>query len=408
MANKIRRLGEYADLTEWFSKKDRVSLEDHRKTEILEDALRDVWNLGRNTVMNWARVEGGMQVLAVPYYVIAGYLGTSGDEPTTSAALTDQLLEILSGPMEVRLDVLEDRATALAFDTEFIPLPDTHDWDTAGDLISNVVKRFGVNYHPDRAVALFDIVGFSLYSPTLQVSQLNSLTYSFNVAHARMLNKAKDIDFVRSTTGDGFYVWSRDNSIEANINLYQYMNLVLADNAIARIKSKGIVAPLLRAAFHVGSHYEFYHSEGLNPSPYSYIVGDVTIELARLIEHALPGQILVGDFKVPMFDREAGEAERVDSIRFIELTHETLSDLEGILLSGEPVDAIRCYLTGERQPGGDFAITKYVIKDKHDMAHHAYNAKINIYRENAFPIYLGIQRGELESFAPEEQQVREE
>ncbi len=121
-----------------------------------------------------------------------------------------------------------------------------------------------------------------------------------------MLSKTIDISFARTTTtGDGFYNWNRDRSIQANINLYHFMHLVLADNAIARAKSSGNVTPLLRAAFHVGGHYEFYQSEGLNPAIYSYIVGDVTIELARLIERTVPGQVVVGDCDVPMPDAGA-------------------------------------------------------------------------------------------------------
>ena len=37
--------------------------------------------------------------------------------------------------------------------------------------------------------------------------------------------------------------------------------------------------PLLRTCFDIGGHYEFYQSEGLSPTVYSYIVGEVTIEL---------------------------------------------------------------------------------------------------------------------------------
>ena len=34
----------------------------------------------------------------------------------------------------------------------------------------------------------------------------------------------------------------------------------------------------MRACFHVGSSYEFHQSEGLSPTLYNYIVGDVTVE----------------------------------------------------------------------------------------------------------------------------------
>ena len=74
------------------------------------------------------------------------------------------------------------------------------------------------------------------------------------------------------------------------------MHIVLADNAIARSKSSSKAVPRLRACFHVGACYEFHQAEGLNPTMHDFIVGDVTIELARMIDAAMPGQILVGDF----------------------------------------------------------------------------------------------------------------
>jgi len=46
------------------------------------------------------------------------------------------------------------------------------------------------------------------------------------------------------------------------------------------------------------SGYEFHQIDGLNPTTFSYIVGQVTIDLSRMIDKALPGQILLGDFSV--------------------------------------------------------------------------------------------------------------
>src|SRR5690606_40569555 len=100
---------------------------------------------------------------------------------------------------------------------------------------------------PCRAVALFDIVGFSLLSPFEQMTQLNSLSYSLNSAQSKLLDKRIGVDFARSTTGDGFYVWNRDLDFDANVNLYHLMYLVLADNAIARRKAERNTVPRLRA-----------------------------------------------------------------------------------------------------------------------------------------------------------------
>jgi len=262
-------------------------------------------------------------------------------------------------------------------------------------IIEKMIRKYGINYVPSRAVTLFDIVGFSLLTPFEQMTQLNSLSYSLNSAHAKMLEADVNIDFARSSSGDGFYIWNRDEGLEASINLYHFMHIVLADNAIARSKSASKAVPRLRACFHVGSCYEFHQAEGLNPTTHDFIVGDVTIELARMIDAALPGQILVGDFMADIeIENDKGEITiqpNVDAVTFLRRAQGNLSRLSGMVLSGERVTAIKCYLTGENMGGGQFNIRRLIIKDKHGLSRVAFNAKVNIYREIAAPILLGIQ-----------------
>src|SRR5207249_2465296 len=104
--------------------------------------------------------------------------------------------------------------------------------------------------------------------------------------------------------------------------------------------------PTLRACFHVGSHYEVYQSEGLNPTSFSYLVGQVTIELARMIEYALPGQILLGKFRTMMRADTDITPALIDSLGFVERTREPLQKLNGLILGGAEIDSIACYLTG--------------------------------------------------------------
>ena len=258
-----------------------------------------------------------------------------------------------------------------------------------------MIRRYGINYIASRAVTLFDIVGFSLLTPFEQMTQLNSLSYSLNSAHAKMLEQNVDLNFARSSSGDGFYVWNRDDGLEASVNLYHLMHIVLADNAIARSKTVSKAVPRLRACFHVGSCYEFHQAEGLNPTMQDFIVGDVTIELARMIDAAQPGQILVGDFMAVIDPEDRENADfvdpNIDAVKFLERAQGNLSQLSGMELAGERVTAIKCYLTGEEVGGGAFSIRRLVIKDKHGLSRVAFNAKVNIYRESAQPILLGIQ-----------------
>ncbi len=75
--------------------------------------------------------------------------------------------------------------------------------------------------------------------------QLNSLSYSLNSAQSKLLTKRIGVDFSRTTTGDGFYIWNRDLTLEGNVNLYHFMQLALADNAIAHKKAQHNTVPRL-------------------------------------------------------------------------------------------------------------------------------------------------------------------
>lgn len=374
----------------------------------LDKALHSLWKLGRNVILVWAPRKTGIEVLVLPNYEIAA-LATRDNDPMVAPDELPRMRRarrqhsfidsVIGGPKLLQLEELHDIARRLGVEPEHIDLPFTPGEDVGLRMIDSLVRRYSLSYVEDRAVALFDIVNFSLFSPLEQVTQLNSLAYSVNAAHSRMLQREIDINFARSTTGDGFYIWNRDRSIQANVNLYHFMHLVLADNAIARTKAEQRNAvPLLRTCFDIGGHYEFYQSEGLSPTVYSYIVGEVTIELARMIEKAIPGQVMMGDFRVNMPDEETNEPREFGSIEFIERTQETLTTLKGMVLSGDEVNSIQCYLTGERHNDGTFGIKRYLLRDKHGLTRHIYNAKINIYRKKAAPIYLGVQDKSLTDF----------
>lgn len=385
--------------------------------ELVDRALHEMWGLGRNVVLVWSPRSGAMDVLVVPHFVLSEFAAAHGNVEDPLAVLdgddgsrrSQSVIEgVIARPKIVSRQELDHLTKLLETEPKTIELPFTPGEDVSIDVMEAVVKRYGISYVEDRAVALFDIVGFSLLSPLEQVTQLNSLSYSVNAAYSKMLSNDIDISFARSTTGDGFYIWNRDRSIQANVNLYHFMHLVLADNAIARGKSRHNTTPLLRACFHVGGHYEFYQSEGLNPTVYSYIVGEVTIELARMIEYALPGQVLVGDFLVPMPDWDLGRMVKIDTLQFIDRTQGTLSSLKGLVLSGDEIDSIKCYLTGDQLDNGDFGVRRYRLIDKHRRERSVYNAKINIYREEAEPIFLGLQTRELETFGTGEVEYAEQ
>jgi len=392
----IRRIADFSPyLDQLAGLAQNMGLRQRSNLVYLESCLHQHWALGQNTILSWAPLDDGLLILVVPHYAIAEY--TSPQAGSNTARVSGHFItELISGERRLSLSQMQKVARLLEVEPIHLQLrqPLTgHDVET--QIIERMIRRYGINYVASRAVTLFDIVGFSLLTPFEQMTQLNSLSYSLNSAHAKMLEQDVGISFARSSSGDGFYVWNRDDGLEANINLYHFMHIVLADNAIAKSKSTSKAVPRLRACFHVGACYEFHQAEGLNPTMHNFIVGDVTIELARMIEAALPGQILVGEFFADLHDGvpkdHAQTQAHMDAVTFLQRAQGNLAKLGGLEFSGERVSAIKCYLTGENMGGGQFNIRRLHIKDKHGLSRVAYNAKVNIYRDTAEPILLGIE-----------------
>jgi hypothetical protein len=399
----IRRIADYSPyLDQLAGLAQQMGLKQRSNLAHIETALRSHWSLGQNSILSWAPAGQSILILVVPHYAIAEY--TSPQDGTMPPLVSPYFItELISGDRQLSIEQIKKVARLLQIEPVNIQLRvplEGSELETR--IIEKMIRKYGINYVPSRAVTLFDIVGFSLLTPFEQMTQLNSLSYSLNSAHAKMLEVDVNIDFARSSSGDGFYIWNRDQGLEASVNLYHFMHIVLADNAIAQSKSSSKTVPRLRACFHVGSCYEFHQAEGLNPSTHDFIVGDVTIELARMIDAALPGQILVGDFMADIETmNDLGEVTvqpNVDAVTFLGRAQGNLSQLSGIELSGDKVTAIKCYLTGENMGGGEFNIRRLTIKDKHGLSRVAFNAKVNIYREAAQPILLGIQDKKLPAF----------
>ena len=378
---------------------DDMSLSARSNLIFLDRCLHTQWGLGQNVLLNWCPQKDGIDLLVVPHYGIAAHAAeenvTDGGAPTQAAQPSESFFKsLLSGQRQLHPSQMDKVARLLSIERTHIPLRHSvADSPSEQRVIERMIKRYSISYVPSRAVALFDIVGFGLLRPFEQMTQLNSLSYSLNSAQSKLTDKKIGIDFARTTTGDGFYVWNRDLTLDANINLYHFMHLALADNAIARSKARANTVPRLRACFHIGSSYEFHQAEGLNPTIYNYIVGDVTIELARMIERALPDQILVGEFRaeMPFLDDESPGWVTLDSIDFVARATHSVSALKGMELSGERVDTIKCYLTGAQLNNGEFTVRRIIVSDKHGISRMVYNSKANIYRKNADPILLGIE-----------------
>ena len=362
----------------------------------LDDKLFEIWNLGDNLILAWTQAGSELRFLSVRHYAIieafgAGPGAAEGGDPN---AFVNRILAGSKFITPPRFDAIVKTLGAAAQVTRMrFPAGEAPD----NDLVTKLVTRYGVSLVRERAVVLLDAVGFSLRSPLEQVAMLDSLSYSVNSAYQQLQSRNVRINFARTTTGDGFYIWNRARSVQANIDLYRLMMLTLADNAMAQRKAKRFPVPKLRAAFHIGEHYEFYQVEALNPTTFAYIVGQVTIDLSRMIERALAGQILLGDFNIELHDGKTDRVERFGALDFVERMTPTLGGLKGLTIAGDKIDNVRCYLTGEGSggAGGKFKVNSYSVPDKHGLTRRAYNAKINIHRANAEPVFLGIQHKEL-------------
>lgn len=294
--------------------------------EQLESTLQKQWRLGQSLVLCWAFDPNGLLTLVVPHYFLGNFTAPDERDPDPLANETF-VRDLLSGSRHKGHHQIFEIAARLGVAPSFIKLDRAplEDEDTIS-AIDELVKRYSIAHVEERAVALFDIADFSLFRPFEQASQLNSLSYSMNSAYSKLKREGVEVNFARTTTGDGYYVWNRDLGAFPNVDLLIFFLLVLIDNAVARDKSQAGTVPILRSAFHLGSHYELSQAEGINPTVFSYIVGDVTIRLARLIEQVPPGGIHIGQFEGRLPESETSKTPS----EFLNYARDELISMSGL------------------------------------------------------------------------------
>ena len=374
---------------------DAISIVQRGNLKTLEKTLRKQWRLGQNIVLCWSSDERGLLVILVPHYFLGNYCAM--DQAGKADDYEVFVRDLISGQRRKSREELFAVAERLDISPTFIKLSSALAEDEKVlDAVEELIRRYGLSFVETRAVLLFDIASFSLFTPFEQASQLNSLSYSLNSAYNKLQARGIEINFARTTTGDGYYVWNRDLGPFSCQDLFLFMLLVVADNATARAASRGNTVPVIRTAFHIGSHYELYQAEGVNPTVFSYIVGDVTIELARMVDLAQPHQVLIGDFECTLPSRERGGAPlpiKVDSAAYVRSCDRELERLIGTPLSGKPIRTMACYLTGT-QSGGDSEPRRFRITDKHGLTRYAYNLQVDIDLDGQ-TLALGLDPGEL-------------
>ena len=337
--------------------------------DTLERKIRRIWSLGKYALLAWTRTNNGINILSVASTDLSScfFDNFSRKQKSVIRALgsfddrESYLRNLISTSRELEQPVFEKALAVFNVQAKRIKLMlPSKNTDGMRRMIDNLFRRYSISYVEDRAAILIDIVGFSLYSQVERVLVLNCLAYSISAAHEQLLGKKINFEFARSSTGDGFYIWNRDSSIEANISLYHLMHLILAYNSIDRKYTRSKCIPVLKTAFQVGSCYEFYQCEDLKPTKYNYLVGDLTIELARLLEKAMPGQILMGDFQANIERNKAGNiTSRLNTIDFINRLQDSLNVLTDMYVGDYKINSIKCYLTGEPLGRSKYSISKY-------------------------------------------------
>ncbi|MFT6289151.1 MAG: class 3 adenylate cyclase [Alcanivorax sp.] len=361
------------------SKLAAVSIVQRGNLKTLEKTLRKQWRMGQNIVLCWSSDERGLLVILVPHYFLGNYCASTGGELSDPVSDNEAFVrDLISGSRRKTRDELFSVSQRLDISPTFIKLSsELSENEKVLDAVEELIRRYGLSFVEVRAVLLFDIADFSLCTPFEQASQLNSLSYSLNSAYNKLLANGIEINFARTTTGDGYYVWNRDVGPFSCQDLFLFMLLVVADNATARAVSRGNTVPVIRTAFHIGSHYELYQAEGVNPTVFSYIVGNVTIELARMVDLAQPNQILIGDFTCTLPGRDRGAVPlsvAVDSPGYVRSCDRELERLIGTQFSGKSVKTMSCYLTG----GQDGEPRRFRITDKHGLTRIAYNLQVDM------------------------------
>jgi hypothetical protein len=375
-----------------------ISIVQRGNLKALETTLRKQWRLGQNIVLCWSPTDNGILVLLVPHYFLGNYSAAqSHRDENCNEEFIRQLISVRRcKPREEFFEV----ATRLGVSPTFIKLSEPlAEEPKVVESVEQIIKRYGISYVSNRAVLLFDIAEFSLCTPFEQASQLNSLSYSMNSAYNKLLARDIEINFARTTTGDGYYVWNRGLSPGSNEDLFYFLLLVLADNSLARQASKGNTVPVIRSAYHIGSHYELYQAEGINPTLFSYIVGDVTIELARMLDLARPGQIFIGDFSVglQLQENESPELPPAKTEEFLFRCNEAAQKLQGIPLSGEKIARVECQPSMGLDEDGEPAARRFHLTDKHGISRDAFNLQLEIETEQGRELHLGLSGDELDN-----------
>ena len=265
-------------------------------------------------------------------------------------------------------------------------------WQT----VERLVRRYAIMETTNRAVILLDIVGFSKLTSIQRIAQLNSLEYSINISQRLLQQNGLSVELAKSTTGDGFYIWNRETGADGEYRAVHRPDLhsgrqrpvpyqghqVLRARCCGRPSASAAICHTIR-------------STGMMPRGYDYIVGDVTISLARLIEKARPKQVLIGEFK-----DTSGEAHAATEHGRVHPKDQAADPQVPRRQPGQyahqrpqPVAHRRSDKPRARDRPGKQHRRNSPSPTSTASRHDAYNVHIAVERSGSFPLYLGDEEG---------------
>ena len=354
----------------------------------IDIAVHNLWMLGKNMIVGWIADDDGIQVCFAPVYRVL-------TEAVGNPRLLDGGRNMEAATFTATCKALQVRPMHL--DLPFKIRTETRAGDVDPEAVDAVIRRYSIVRTAHRAVMLFDIVGFQAATPIEQLAQFTSLESSISSAGEKLCELGLDVELARSTAGDGFiYVWNRSSGLEADLRTYGALLLTLVDNELSR-RDVGAASPLvprLRVGFTVGSHYSYHQVEGTKPRSFEYATGQVTINLARIVGKALPGQVLVGNFQRPI----DGTAKVLDSVLFLARAEKPLARLRGVEVGRHPIKEIRSIVSGGRIGERAHSVVKYSIADKHANEYEAFNLQIRVERDGAERLEFGLRPDQLAGF----------
>ncbi len=347
----------------------------------LERSLAKIFAHGANLIVGWHLAAHGIKVLHLPSYALSATPGFSA--------------EILKPSKFVKTEADFHRLSNLGARVSSIKLS----FDIANEAhtiaaIDQVMRKVSITHHPWRCISLFDMIGFSKYDPFDQITLITMLSHHIMVAAEKCRQLELPVEISMTTTGDGYYVWNDRVGFGADVALYTVTMLALIYNYAALGVARNAAVPNLRCCISFGEHYEYFQHRARARDPLCFIVGDVTIELARMMSAAVDNQILIGSHQ-----RRASNGRVVDTPAFVKLAQSGLDRLIGMQVPGGEIAAIKSYLTGERVIDDDDTVRQHSVVDKHDFPHACFNAKLNVVDRSGSEVYIGCLDRNLEGFS---------